>query len=189
VSFSRRSWWRAWNKERVSPNLYVSSSPLERLWPPSPRASIRCRSWANNIPQVDQLHRIPARMNHLLIRRDQFVRRVGISSKLQIVFLPLIASPLVYTLCFRSRLLSLTQDCVEGDSLQFSSRGFYGVLLANWSLVPEACYHRLPLARLASVYPCDLYLEWRIWLDNFATTEEIPSCGMMLACVADEKIF
>jgi hypothetical protein len=166
-------------------------------------------------------------MNHLLIRRDQFVRRVGISSKLQIVFLPLIASPLVYTLCFRSRLLSLTQDCVEGDSLQFSSRGFsqvvkhmphdwrdpveevpsraqieasislilaynrgfYGVLLANWSLVPEACYHRLPLARLASVYPCDLYPEWRIWLDNFATTEEIPSCGMMVACVADEKIF
>src|SRR4030095_5262904 len=48
---------------------------------------------------------------------------------------------------------------------------------------------RLLLARLASVYPCDLYPEWRIWLDNFATTEEIPSCGMMLACVADEKIF
>ncbi|HJX81500.1 MAG TPA: hypothetical protein VJ248_05680 [Candidatus Udaeobacter sp.] len=52
------------------------------------------------------------------------------------------------------------------------------------------CSVNLPFkARLASVYPCDLYLEWRIWLDNFATTEEILSCGMMFAFVADEKIF
>jgi len=35
----------------------------------------------------------------------------------------------------------------------------------------------------------DSVAEWRIWLDNFATTEEIPSCGMTFACVADEKIF
>jgi hypothetical protein len=50
------------------------------------------------------------------------------------------------------------------------------------------CSANLPFkARLASVCPCDLYLEWRIWLDNFAITEEIPSCGMMFAVVALRK--
>jgi hypothetical protein len=53
-----------------------------------------------------------------------------------------------------------------------------------------AIFHRVKRpSKIHRNYPCDLYPEWRIWLDNFATTEEIPSCGMMFARVAYEKIF